>query len=237
MGFVEDIENQTRDYLSGDYEVVETTTIPTPDDVPFGKKAKKMNLTVLSIDIRKSSSLLTGKHKQTAGKIHKAFLTIVSKVVKYFDGEIRSFQGDALLAFWHANTKEEISKVVKCAMRIKWFLDIKLSSYFEEYQKIDFGIGVDWGEVFIVRAGISRDANNNDLVYIGKCVNFATAIANEAYGPNHVEISSVTYSNLLDDLKYGTNNDGERVDIWTKGVLNWNDEEHNTKVTKWYNSI
>lgn len=237
MGFTEDLENQTKDYLEGDYEVTETRTIPEPNDVAFGKKAKKMNLCALSIDMRKSSHLLMTKHKQTAGKIHKAFLNIASRVVNYYSGEIRSFQGDALLAFWPAYTKDEIDKAVRAAMSIKWFLDIKLTSYFEKYEKIDFGIGIDWGVVFIIRTGISRNTNNNDLVYIGKCVNFATAIANQAYGPNHIEISDITYSNLLDSGKYGKNSDGENVDMWTNCKVPWVDQEFTTKCTTWYMEI
>ncbi|GAJ23602.1 unnamed protein product, partial [marine sediment metagenome] len=42
MGFVEDLTNKVRDYLSGDYEIVETKGIPSVDNVSHGKKAKKI---------------------------------------------------------------------------------------------------------------------------------------------------------------------------------------------------
>ena len=79
MGFVIDLENKVRDYLEGDYEIAETKTIPSVENVPFGKKAKKMQLCAYCIDIRNSTELMDIHQKQTSGKIHKAFLTIASR--------------------------------------------------------------------------------------------------------------------------------------------------------------
>lgn len=236
MGFVDDLENKVRDYLDGDYEVSETQIVPSVEQVPFGKKAKKMNLCAFCIDLRKSSELLTVHQKQTCGKIHKSFLTVVSKVVIENDGEIRSFNGDGLLAFWPAYKKIQLDSAVKTAMTIKWLLCHKLSKLFEKYEKLNFGIGIDWGEVYIVRAGISRNANNNDLVFLGSCVNFATEIANQAQSPNHIEISRKTYDNLTDEWKYGIS-DGEKVDMWIEGTVEWNDNIYYTNCTHWYNKL
>jgi class 3 adenylate cyclase len=230
MGIVNDLENKVRDYLEGDYEVTETRTIPSVDNVPFGKKAKKMKLCAYCIDLRKSSELLKVHQKQTSGKIHKAFLAVASKVVLENGGRIRSFNGDSLLAFWPAYYKSQITTAVKAAMITKWFLDIRLSPLFERYEKIDFGIGIDFGDVYIVRAGIPRDTTNNDLVFIGKCVNFATAIANLAHEPNHVEISELTYDNLEDDGIYDVSN-GKRVNVWKDGFVEWKGKKYRSKIT------
>ena len=233
MGFVIDLENKVRDYLEGDYEITETKTIPSVENVPFGKKAKKMQLCAYCIDIRNSTELMDIHQKQTSGKIHKAFLTIASRVVLENGGEIRSFNGDGLLAFWPAYTKNQISDVVKCAMTTKWLLHTKLSPLFEKYQKIDFGIGIDWGEVYILRAGISRNSNNNDLVFIGKCVNYATAIANQAENPYHVEISESIYDNLEDNWILGESN-GQNVNMWKDGTVKWKGDNYKSKITCWY---
>ena len=233
MDFVNDLENQIRDYMDGNYEIMETENIPSVEQVPFGKKSKKMKLCAYSIDMRKSSDLLFKHQKQTSGKIHKSFLTITAKVIQKYGGQIRSFQGDCILAFWPANYKSEINEAVKAAMVTKWFLNIKLSKYFEKYEKLDFGIGLDWSEVFIVRAGISRNANNNDLVFIGKCVNFATAIANEAKGPSHIGISNSIYSNLNDELIHHTDG-GQKKNMWSEGTVYWNGENHQCRVSSYY---
>lgn len=41
MGYIKDLENKIKDYMDGDYEVIDTDKIPSPDDVAFGKKATK----------------------------------------------------------------------------------------------------------------------------------------------------------------------------------------------------
>jgi len=230
LDFVNDLENQVREYLEGDYEVSEVTDIPSVDNVSFKKKAKKLNLCAYSIDLRNSSDLLFKHLKQTSGKIHKAFLTVAAKVVQKYGGKIRSFQGDSILVFWSGVYKEQITDAVKAAMVTKWFLDIEFSKYFEKYEKLDFGIGIDLGEVYILRAGISRDANNNDLVFIGKCVNFAVAIANQARSPNHVEISKYAYENLLEEMIYDKNGNN----MWRNGIVEWNGMKHETKITSYY---
>ena len=236
MGLVNDVTNKVRDYLDGDYEVEEVRSIPSVENVPFGKKAKKINLCSFAIDLRKSSELLKVHQKQTSGKIHKAFLTATAIVVNDLGGEIRSFNGDGLLAFWPANEKEELDTAVKTGMRLKWFLDIELSPLFKKYTKLDFGIGIDWGEVYILRAGISREANNNDLIFIGKCVNLAVAISKKAQSPYHVEISESTYSNLTEKWIYGTSQ-GVRKNMWTNSSIRWNDKTYSTKKTNWHSSM
>lgn len=233
MQYIDEIEDKVKDYLNGDYEITEVKSIPSIKDVPFGKKALKMKLCAYCIDLRKSTELLTIHQKQTSGKIHKAFLAVASKVVLEHGGEIRSFNGDGLLAFWPADSKRQISNAIKAAMITKWLLDVKLSPYFEKYEKLDFGIGIDWTYVYIMRAGIPRNIDNNDLIFIGKCVNYATAIANQAKSPIHIEISENIYEMLEDEVLYGQQN-GKRVDMWKDGTVEWKGEKHKSKFTNWY---
>jgi adenylate cyclase len=233
MTLLDDIRKNVADYLQGDYEVTDAKTIPSVEDVPFGKQAKKMKLCVFYIDLRHSTNLLFLHDKQTAGKIHKSFLHAVSSVVRSFDGYIRSFNGDSLLAFWPAFYKSQITSCVRSAMTVKWLLDVELSPLFEKYEKLDFGIGVDWGEVFIARAGLPRDSNNNDLIFMGRCVNFAVAIGEQARGPSHVEISTDTYANLEDPAIYGDQG-GSKVDMWRPGIVKWQGIDYKTKLTSWH---
>ena len=78
--------------------------------------------------------------------------------------------------------------------------------------------------------------NGRDLVFIGESVNFATAIANQAKSPHHVEISSDTYDNLLDDRIYAKQN-GRNVDMWDNGGINWKGDDYRTKLTSWHIEI
>src|SRR3954471_3592332 len=145
MGFKADVTSKVKDYLNGDYEVEVVREIPSVENVPFGNKAKRMNLCALSIDLRDSTDLLFVHQKQTAGKIHKAFLHTAASTVLKFGGEIRGFKGDSLMALWPANYMSEITRCVRAAMTTKYLFTQTLKSEFEKYSAIDFGIGVDWG--------------------------------------------------------------------------------------------
>jgi adenylate cyclase len=139
MGYIKDLENKVKDYMDGDYEIVETDTIPSPDDVAFGKKAYKIKLTAFCIDLRKSTDLLKVHDKETCGKIHKAYLTIATKIITENGGQIRSYNGDSVLAFFPAKYQSDIINAVRTAFQLKWALDIKFSKYFEQYSKLGQG--------------------------------------------------------------------------------------------------
>jgi len=64
-------------------------------------------------------------------------------------------------------------------------------------------------------------------------VNYATAIANQAESPDHVEISKNTYDNLNDDLIFGKSNE-QNVDMWKDGFVKWKGDSYNSKITNWY---
>lgn len=236
MGYLKDLEGKIKVYTEGDYEIIETTTIPSPENVAFGKKAYRIKLTSFCIDLRKSTNLLRIHDKETCGKIHKSYLTIATKIISENNGQVRSFNGDSVLAFWPAQYKSDIEQAIKAAFQLKWALDIKFNKYFETYSKLDFGIGIDWGDVYIVKAGLPKNDNNNDLVFLGMCVNYSTMIANQALGPYHIEISTNTYDNLTDDWKYGTRNN-IKEDMWVNGKINWKGTEYQTKLTTWYQEI
>jgi adenylate cyclase len=236
MGYIKDLDAKIKDYMSGDYEIVKTETIPSPENVAFGKKAYKIKLTAFCIDLRKSTDLLTVHNKETCGKIHKSYLTIASRIITENGGQLRSFNGDSVLAFFPAKFQRDIENAVGTAFQLKWALDIKFSKYFEEYSKIDFGIGIDWGDVYIVRAGLPKNDNNNDLVFLGMCVNYASMIANQSKAPHHIEISTDTYSNLSDKWKIGTDN-GVKKNMWVDGKINWKGIVWQTKCTSWNQSV
>lgn len=236
MAYIKDLEDKIRDYLKGDYEVTETKTIPSSENVPIGKKAFRIKLTAFCIDLRKSTDLLTIHDKETCGKIHKSFLTIATKIITANGGQIRSFNGDSILAFFPAQLQNDLGSAVRAAFQLKWALNIKFAPLFKEYTVLDFCIGIDWGDVFIVKAGLPKNDNNNDLVFLGMCVNYASVIANQGYGPNHIEISTSTYSQLPDNWKYGDSN-GVKKDMWSNGTIKWKGQNWDTKLTNWYQEI
>lgn len=100
----------------------------------------------------------------------------------------------------------------------------KLKDEFVTYGGIDYGIGIDFGDIYILSVGITSANNNNDLVYIGKCVNFAVGIANRLSKPNCLGISEAIYSNLESDKIFCEKNN-EHVNMWSKYKFKWKYDE------------
>lgn len=225
MATASEIEQDAREILRASYEVKEGSSIPAPEDVPYGHAAKRFKASVLSIDIRNSSGLLSHGDLH-AGKVHKAFLRICAQTVLRFDGEIRAYNGDGLLALWKANSKEELTSPVRAAMGIKWMICSKMHDMFQKYN-FDFGLGLSWGEITALRAGVPRVDGGNDLIFLDEAINKAVVIAKQARSPNHVECTHVFYSNLLDVALL----DGSRTNMWRDGTVTWKNGNFRTKLT------
>lgn len=205
MATATEIHNKVKEYLvPGQYEITEIDYIPNIDDsrIAFGSKGVKLKASVLYLDMRGSTDVIKQHHKYTVAKLQKAYLHVAAQVVSDNGGYVRSFNGDGILAFFPKDLKDTIYNAVKAAMQIKYMLVVKSKTEFERYHSIDFGIGIDHGELFVTRVGTPRNSNNNDLSWIGLPVNTAVRLGDKAMGPNHVCISDFVYNNLLDDVMY-----------------------------------
>jgi len=205
MATATQITEKVEEYLApGSYEIEEVDYIPQIDDpgVTFGNKGLKVYASVLYIDMRGSTSVLQQHHKYTVAKIQKAYLHVATQLTTDNNGYVRSFNGDGILAFFPKNTKGTIRDAVKAAMNIKYMLTQKCKGEFERYHTLDFGIGIDDGELLVVKVGTPRNPNNNDLSWIGLPVNTAVRLGDAARSRHHIRISTHVYDNLLDEAKF-----------------------------------
>jgi len=185
------IEAQAKEYLAeGEYSIDKVSTVPdvTDSKLTFGNKAVKLDATVLYIDMRGSTKVLEKHHKYTVAKIQKAYLHIVTAIVNNNLGDVRSFNGDGILAFFGGANTIMLNWAVLAAMQITWMLTNQCNTYFDKYHSVDFGIGIDYGELLVTKVGIGRDHNNNDLSWIGMPVNTAVRLGDSANSPFHIRI-------------------------------------------------
>lgn len=133
---------------------------------------------------------------------------MVVRVIKSNNGHIRSFNGDGLLAVFMGDSQS--NNAVKGAMQVKYglveIIQPKLRRYFETNKQvansftIDCGIGIDQGQVLVVRAGIGG-VGNNDLIWVGNATNFASKMSNIASSPANLYITQNVYDRLNEDRK------------------------------------
>lgn len=193
---------KVRTMMDGDYHIADTSKIPSVEEVSLGRSAVRCNAVAFSIDLRNSSEILDSHHKQTAGKIHKAFLHIVASWAEYHGGAIRNYTGDGLLAFWPRD-EADVGSIVDAALHLNDYLRKQAASVFEKYRPIDFGIGLAAGSVVVFRAGLPGGGRNSDLVFIGECVNLAVKMAKKARSPSPVWITEAIHDALPVDLQLG----------------------------------
>ena len=199
------------------HEIRRPDDIPDRTNVTFGDKACIINAYVLYCDMRNSTGLLNKYSPEDIAKILKPFHLISSKIVKFHIGELRSINGDSLLAFF--NTENALcDNAVEAAFAIKYYVGLLLGKKYG--CELDYGIGIDRGRIFIAKVG-SPGEFNNDLIWIGEAVNQAAKFGNKAKGPNNIYITKVIFKLLSPKNKYSQNSPKEvpilfgiRQDLW-----------------------
>lgn len=194
-----------------------------------GKTFNKTPVCAYCIDMRKSSNLIDNNGMETSVKIHKAFMTIVARAVIENGGRIRSFNGDGLLALWANNGSNDVALAVKTGLTTKYLLKNNFGSFFNRYN-VDFGIGIDIGDMYTIRVGNQKNNDENDLVFVSKSVNFATKISNQLNKPYNIGISNEAYNRLPDNMR---NNSNMYNSIkWDTGSIKWKDNQTNIIYTQ-----
>jgi len=213
-----DCEKAVAEFFSGKYAITDAEKIPSVENLTFGKNGKRIELAMLFIDIRESTEIVDASRRVTAARMYKSFLWGVTKIARENDGEVCSFNGDGVLVAFAGDGKR--TSAAKAALQMRWFsselLKPQMDLYFEDNTQLqskefDFGIGVDVGEVLVVRGGIRGD-KNNDLVWVGNATNYAVKLSKEGKQPYHVYISQRVYDQLNGSSKFSIK---EGIDMWT----------------------
>lgn len=245
MALKGDIVDKVKNILDTNFEVTEVNYIPKLDDpkLTFGNTGLKFTGSVVFIDMRGSTKILNKHNKTTVAKLHMAFFHTIVKIANSLNGNVRSFNGDSALIFFQGNYKSTISTAVKCAMQIKYMLantESDVNKKLKKYSELDFGIGIDHGDILCTKIGIGGD-HNRDIFWIGNSVNKSTVLGDQSKSPDHIAISSYVYNNLLDWAKYGTRKnfygEDEKVDMWTQSTFSYNDQYEYYYYTSWHWAI
>jgi len=227
MALKDDIENKAKAIVDENFVVEDVTYVPDINNtkLTFGCTGLRFTATVLFIDMRGSTAILNKHNKSSVAKIHMLYFHAIVRIANAHGGNVRSFNGDSLLVFFQGTTKDSLSNAVKAAMQMSYAITQLVNSYLEVYSTIDFGIGIDYGQILCTKIGIGGE-HNRDLIWIGNVVNKSTVISDKSKSPNPIGISSQVYDNLNDNVKYHikkTSWGEQKVDMWTKGIITYNE--------------
>lgn len=227
MSIRSEYEDRVDEYFSGNYTVTDARVVPDTSDVKFGNFGKQMELVMMFVDIRESTKIVGGFRRVTAARMYKSFLWGVTRIVIRNNGEVKSFNGDGLLAVFDGESK--CTNAARASYEIGWFgLEVirpKMKKYFEDNEKLknmefNFGIGVDLGDILIVRAGIKGE-DNSDLVWAGNATNLSVKLSNLPVNTYYIRVTDRVFNKIND--KYKKRNNG-KSNIWEK--VYWKDMDN-----------
>jgi class 3 adenylate cyclase len=180
-------------------------------------EAVKLDGTWLYCDLLDSSGLVAASGKPTVGKVIRLFLDSTVRIMRQNGGEIRSFDGDRVMAIFVGDGRFDTA--VKTAMQVKWACNTLLQPAIEKKYpslvKADWKVrpasGIASGETLIVRGGVRK--LDNDLVSIGVAPNLAAKLSDVRNETNvrHVRIDAATYKGLTDKGRLSD----KKTDMWS----------------------
>lgn len=144
------------------------------------KKGKLLESCVLFTDIRNSVSLNKKHDIDTMGRIYTAFTKGVLNAAAYHGGMVRNIIGDRVMVVFPKS--DCFKNAVYCATTINSISKLINSAFHDVEFKC--GIGVDYGEMHIIKVGVEKHSDENtenkNLVWIGKPANLASRLCDVA---------------------------------------------------------
>lgn len=229
----DEISSAVRDILAASWNEREGQVVPTTDDVVLKNGAVSLDAVFLYGDLHRSTALAEIATRKQAAKVIRAYLSSMSRVIKVRGGEIRSFDGDRVMAIFVGDGKN--SAAAKCALQMNYVLTKilrpKIESAYPSLKGSGFtvahAVGVESGSVLIVRAGVR---GSNDLVAVGPAPNLAAKLSDLRTGYSSY-ISSSVHGRLNEESKFGGN---PKRAMWTKTSQKVNDADTVVYASNWH---
>lgn len=195
---IEEIERDVIDVTKTNFVHNDTSVVPSLNDCELtyergsDKKGKKIETCVLFVDVRNSVALTEKHHTQTMGRVYTAFTKAILKIARYHNGHTRNIIGDRVMIVFPS--KDCYTNAVNCAISINHIAQKVIDNQFD----VDFkcGIGIDYGELRVIKVGIQRNGNENGenkgLVWVGYPANIAsrlTDVANKTIEEDYFEVT------------------------------------------------
>ncbi|WIE74129.1 adenylate/guanylate cyclase domain-containing protein [Curtobacterium sp. MCJR17_020] len=146
---------------------------------------KVPDLVAVVADLRNSTHLGTGKHAASTASIYQAATGGVVSTYNRFGADFIAIQGDGAFALFWGERRYE--RAICAGVTVKTFserhliprLEAKWTAHAEEHPT-GFKVGVASGRALVKRVGTPRNLSEQEPVWAGTPVNFATKAAQQA---------------------------------------------------------
>ncbi len=213
----ETASNAVNNILGQPVEEIEITdTLPPLNNITDSNKVFKGKLSVLFVDMRKSTDLTDELKSKKMVKVYRSFIRVAIQAIRYSGGYTRQFAGDGIMGvFQDSNEDDQIisssCKAIKAARYIHTLIDYCLNPALKKSMDICIGcgIGICTGTIMITKVGMrgkesdETTENETGIVWVGSTTNYANRYCGLAH-PCEIFIDENTYSEIEDS------------EVWTK---------------------
>ncbi|OXS26172.1 MAG: hypothetical protein BI182_14935 [Acetobacterium sp. MES1] len=215
----ETAKNAIENILTQKVENIELTdAIPPIDEIADSNKVFKGKLSILFVDMRKSTDLTDEIKSKKMVKVYRAFIRSIIQAIRYTGGYSRQFAGDGIMGVFQDSIEDDIKttsseKALNAARYILTLIDYCLNPKMKKYMDglgVACGIGICTGNIMVTKVGMrgkeADEATENELgiVWVGSTTNYASRLCSLAT-PREIFIDETTFKEI----------DNEQ-DIWTK---------------------
>lgn len=186
---LQEINLSVKDILRMDFELSRTQNDYVPNHEDPGltfesgqtKRAKTIETCVLYADIRNSTALSRAKPQKDMARLYTAFTKGVMNLAEFHGGVIRNIIGDRVMVVFPRNNCFEAA--IDTAISINTFSIKIMSKHFAGFN-FKCGIGIDYGEKLVIKAGIPKQdkerANYKNLIWVSNSANIASKLTDLA---------------------------------------------------------
>ncbi|WP_295184006.1 hypothetical protein [uncultured Brevundimonas sp.] len=201
------LQAEIQGILSQPWNARQGLVAPATDTVALNGGRVDMDAVMLYADLA-DSTVIAIANREAAARLFRAYLALCARLIVRQNGEIRSFDGDRIMALFVGS--DAGARAVSAGLEINWAFQTLLAPAFAaQYPMFVTGgyrlaqaVGIDVSEVSVVRAGIRA---NNDLVWIGRAPNIAAKLSNLRHPPYYTFITEAVLVGLPTRLQYGPN--------------------------------
>ena len=207
MGRKDDILNHIdSNFLRGDYEITSSTTIPSTNDLGFGRRGKAVNAAVLYADMRHSSAMVERHSGQAAARIYQSYQFAMADIARANGADIRSYDGDRIMALFprvDGSDNKGCVNAVTAGKQMAWFFHNELKNRLRGYAiPLDCGIGIAFGQILAVRVGVRSGSDNSDVVWVGRAANIAAKLSDRGHNPNYIYVDQEIHNRASSGTKW-----------------------------------
>ena len=215
MSIIQNVIEKSRQLGEAEFEYTTTGDFNHLESLNCDCTGIVMEATIIYFEIKNIDFLLnTGK--RLASKIYKIYYHTLLEVCKATEGHLNCYSPNSFLLIYPKEKFDE-TFVVDTAVKTANLLNVNLRETIEKYTHLNFGIGVDHGNIL---GSKTVDENGyTRIVWFGRTIEKAITISHLSQRPFFVGISRSVYHQLDESLRVATKHIlgiKKEVELWTR---------------------